>query len=284
MKKIAIIGANGFIGQNLMSELKGHELIALSRSEIDITDLDSVSQAFVKFKPNVVINLAADKRRGSAYSDFRKTIDTNIIGTLNIVEASKLSSIEHLIFIGSGEEYGSNVAPFEEEQKESPVSAYSFSKTSSKILLETLSRLGPCPFTYIRPTLVYGPGQDDDMFLPSLIRNLKSGKKFPLSLGEQVRDFIHVNDLINAIDLIIKTGKKTFGQTYNVASEEKVSIKDLANMVAKDLKAEDLLEFGAVAYRNAEIFDYRVSAKKIQNDLGWKLKIKLKDGLRDLLH
>ena len=284
MKTILVTGANGFIGQHLLKYLKGYKVVAADRSDFDLTDLISMRAFFKMHNPDIVINLAANKSRGASFEDFRQMIEVNLLGALNILEASvSCSSIKHFIFIGSAEEYGDSEAPFFEEQKEKPASAYAYSKTASKILLETLSRHQAIPFTYLRPTLVYGPNQGEEMFLPALIKSLRSEKRFQLTKGEQVRDYLHVKDLCGAILKVIEKPKEAIGHVYNVGSGEVKSIGDVAKFVSQKLNVEDLLDIGAIPYRENEIFDYRVSIDKIREDLGWVPMTSIEEGLLDLL-
>ena len=285
MKKIALLGANGFIGKNLVKHLTGYNVIAGTRADADLVDLESLVIFFEKHKPDIVINLAAYKKRGKSLSNFREAIESNVLGTLNIIEAAKAcGSVKHMVFLGSAEEYGSGQAPFTEDQKELPISAYSASKTSSKIILETLFRLEKLPFTYLRPSLVYGPEQGDEMFISSLIKSLKNKVKFPMTLGEQIRDFIHVDDLSMAILKVIESGEKTFGKVYNVGGGEQKTIKEIALLIGNKLNCVELLEIGSMPYRDAEIFDYRCSIEKIEQELGWKPKITIEKGLEDLIN
>lgn len=284
MKKILVIGANGFIGQHLLKHLKNYNVVAANRSDFNLADLASMGAFFKKHNPNIVINLAANKSRGASFEDFRRMIEVNLLGTLNVLEVSAFcSTVEHFVFIGSAEEYGDNDAPFLEEQKERPASAYTYSKTASKILLEALSSHQAIPFTYLRPTLVYGPNQGEEMFLPALIKSLRSGNRFRLTKGEQLRDYLHVEDLCIAILKVIEAPKKAAGQIYNVGSGEVKSIRDVAKIVAQKINAEGLLDIGAIPYREKEIFDYRVSIDKIKEDLGWEPMTSIEEGLSGLL-
>lgn len=285
MKKIVLLGANGFIGKNLIKHLSGYKVIPGTRTSANLIDLPLLINFFEIHKPEIVINLAAYKKRGNSLSNFREAIESNVLGTLNIIEAAKkCDSVKHMIFLGSAEEYGSNDAPFTEVQKELPISAYSASKTASKVLLDTLFRLEKLPFTYLRPSLVYGPEQGDEMFISSLIKSLKNKVKFPMTSGEQIRDFIHVDDLSMAILKVIESGEKTFGKVYNVGSGEQKTIKEIALMIGNKMNSVELLEVGALAYREAEIFDYRCSIEKIEQELGWQPKITIEKGLEDIIN
>lgn len=284
MKTILVIGASGFIGQHLVSHLKDYKIITSTREDFDLTELSKMKKFIEKCKPHIVVNLAADKSRGATFSDYRKMIEVNLLGTLNIAEAtSSFPAIEHLVFLGSAEEYGDGSAPFKEDQTECPISAYTFSKTSSRYLLEALKVSNKTAFTFLRPTLVYGPGQGNEMFLPALIASLKQKIKFPLTKGEQVRDYVHVSDVCSAVVNVIEKPVITNGQVYNVGSGDVKSIKELAELVANKLGAQDLLEIGKLPYRDGEIFDYRISTAKIEKDLGWKAQISIEKGLSELL-
>jgi len=117
------------------------------------------------------------------------------------------------------------------------------------------------------------------MFIPSLIRTLRRGERFQMTPGEQVRDFIYVEDLVGAY---LKAGaaKTGFGEIFNVGSGESSTIKDLALKIGALMNRSSLLDIGMISYRPAEIMDYRVDASKALKVLGWKPEISLDLGLR----
>lgn len=291
---VLVTGATGFIGHHLQGALAslGARLFVLSRGPLtnlspdfcitgDVTDRSYVLEAVSAVRPSVVFHLASTKKRSIDTVAFRESIEENVLGTLNLIEAcEKLSTLKSFITIGTCEEYGNSERPCNENMRETPVSAYSYSKLAVTNLLQTYWRVKAFPVTILRPSLAYGPGQKDDMFLPCLIQALLRGDRFAMSAGCQTRDFIYIDDLIDAI-LSAALFPDARGEIINVCSEEPVWIKDLAIMVA-DLVGKDtlkLLEIGKIENRPGEIMDYRPENSKAKKLLRWHPKMKLLDGL-----
>ncbi len=183
--RILVTGANGFVGKHLCKVLSDNntEVMAIVRRtcndltsiadqyEVDITDRSLVENVLADIKPDHIVHLAAAKNKGTALADYRTNYEVNLLGTLNLIDACHgLTKMSKFLYIGSCEEYGNQQVPFKESIKESPISAYGVSKLAVVNLLQALVATRNFPAVILRPSVVYGPGQDMDMFLPSLIR------------------------------------------------------------------------------------------------------------------
>jgi UDP-glucose 4-epimerase len=140
-------------------------------------------------------------------------------------------------------------------------------------------RLHGMPAVELRPTLAYGPGQPPDLFLPALIQALAEGRRFPMSGGEQTRDFVFVADLIEAVLAALVTPEAA-GRVINVGSGQPVTLAELARRVEGAMGAEGLVGLGEVPYRTGEVMDYWVDASLALDLLGWRPCVALDDGLR----
>ena len=208
-------------------------------------------------------------------------MEENLFGTLNLIEACvDKPYIQRFVAIGTCEEYGQVKPPFHEAMRESPVSAYSLSKASVTHLLQTFYRTHHFPAVVLRPSLAYGPGQSTDMFLPALIETLLIGKRFGMSAGEQTRDYVYRDDLIEAV-LLASTRPEAIGKVINVSSGVPVLLKEIARLTALtiDKDAENLLDIGKMDYRANEIMDYVAGYQLAENILGWRPRTTLHDGL-----
>jgi len=292
-KRILVTGAHGFIGNYLVDQLiaSGAKVGVIDRvpsrnkkpaKEMigDLKDKAFMERAIKTSRPEFVFHLAATKDRSSKISAFYQAIEENLLGTLNLLAVLKSArQLRSVIVVGTAEEYGNNTCPYREEMRGMPVSSYSFSKLCVTQLCESLSKLHQIPITVIRPTLAYGPGQDKDMFLPALIMALLKKKPFPMTKGDQTRDYVYVTDLINAL---IKASlcRHHGGSVFNVGSGQPIKIKALAEMVAKLSGNKQMIKFGAKAYRSSEIMEYYTDNLKAKKEFGWTPKVGLKDGLR----
>lgn len=290
--RILVTGGSGFIGRHLIKALIDSEtrINVVSRKDIDlpsgailhIGDLRDpifVNDCIMTCKPSTIFHLAANKERSPLFSAFSRGLEDNLISSLNIFEAAnKLEGLNSIVVLGTAEEYGNNNCPFVEDMRELPVSAYSFSKMCVTKLCEVLHRLYRMPFVIIRPSLAYGPGQSADMLLPALIKSLIGNKAFPMTAGEQTRDFIYVSDLV---DVIIKAAQseKLIGRVTNVGSGSSVKLKDVALRVEQILGRSGMVQLGTLDYRQGEIMDYVVDNSKIKELLDWAPRVSLEEGL-----
>jgi UDP-glucose 4-epimerase len=290
-KRILITGLNGFIGHHLRCKLRNCGSVIASIDQIhplqpddnsftgDILNYDFVKQVCETFQPEYVIHLAAYKGRTINFEDFRQAIDANLIGTLNLIESlSKLSSLKKFVAVGTAEEYGLGNAPFKCSQREIPISSYSFSKLCMTHLIQTINRLHQFPAIILRPSVAYGPGQNIDMFLPALIKSLLQKKAFKMTTGLQKRDFVYIDDIINAL-ILACTGDSNQGEIYNIASSEIITIADVALKVGQKLGGKHLIKFGEFPERKLDIENYILDPEETNNKLGWTAKVSLNDGL-----
>lgn len=291
---VLITGVTGFIGRHLARELNasGARVYGLSRLEVqdfadgdcfvcDIQDRDRLNAIVRQINPTYVFHLAANKSRSARIADFRQCIDQNLIGTLNLLEACQLAAcMPRFISVGTCEEYGGAEPPYFETLRESPVSAYSCSKVAVTQLLQTFHRIHGLPVVVLRPSLAYGPGQGAEMFLPALIRSLLSGQRFAMSRGEQTRDYVYIDDVVDAM-LRAAVSQDATGQVINICSGEPTKIVDVARCIVELIgsAAADLLDVGKIDYRHGEAMNYWADRTRAGQLLGWEPSVSLPDGL-----
>jgi nucleoside-diphosphate-sugar epimerase len=249
----------------------------------NLCDAVFVEKCLQAAHPEYIFHLAAYKERSVQMEAFKEAITANLEATLNLVtSAQHIPSLQALVVMGTVDEYGSSTAPFLEGTREAPVNAYSFSKLCVTHLCEIMHTLYDLPCVVLRPTVAYGPGQASDMFVPALIQSLIAGKPFPMTKGEQTRDFIYISDLISAI---LQSGvcRAARGQIINVGSGYPVTIAQLASTVEQLIDAKALVEYGSLPYRTSEIMEYGVNLDKAHNLLNWKAEIALDAGLQETI-
>lgn len=290
--RILITGASGFIGANLIERLQQTNcLIAvINRSPNknfedliqyvgNITDYVFVEKTIIEFNPNIVFHLAGLKERTSNVEDVFNSLNVNLLGTLNLYQALlKATALKSVVTLGTTDEYGDSLPPYDEELKELPVSSYGFSKLCATKLSEFFFRNYKLPVTVLRPTIAYGPHQGLEMFIPSLINTLVKDKVYKMTAGEQTRDFIYISDLISAM-LIASESSAYLGQVFNIGSGQVIKIKDVAQLIAKHLNKVNLLKIGSFEYRKREIMHYHTNIAKAKYKMKWSPKIEFNHGL-----
>lgn len=292
-RRVLITGANGFIGTYIAEALHAVGTcvygVGLGPAPFasgihpesgDLRDAGFITRVVNEFDPEYVFHLAAFKERTAGLPAFRDSVEINLLGSLNLFAALLgRERLRAIVAIGTAEEYGNNAAPFLESMREAPVTAYSFSKTCVSHLALVLHRIYKLPTVVLRPTLVYGPRQQVDMFLPALIRSLLNGEPFAMTQGQQTREFIYVTDLVDAMIQAAVT-PEACGQILNIGGGDSVKVGDLALYVERLLGMNGLVQLGALPYRPSEVLDYAVSTTKARTIIGWKPKVKMEDGLK----
>lgn len=291
-RRVLVTGATGFIGGYLCKALTdlGAQVCGTGNSEQksnlgfeffrgDITDLAFVEYCVRTARPEFVFHLAATKSRTPDVASCHRALHVNLLGSLNLLQAlAGEKKVKRVVVVGTAEEYGDKRIPFKEEARESPTSPYSFSKLCVTHLSEMFFRLYRLPVVVMRPTLAYGPGQPNDMFLPALIESLVADRSFPMSAGRQTRDYVFISDIVDGL-LRAALADSAPGHIFNLGSGESIELAKLANMVEKMLGKKKLVKLGAIDYRQGEILSYAVDTSRAKAVLGWSPQVSLEKGL-----
>lgn len=290
--RVLVTGGTGFIGSHLAKRLleKGHEVFALSKSpgdsrdaegidvrQGDISDASKIMEIVSEISPKKIFHLAASLGRNGEGDG--AVIKTNVLGTLNLLEAAESAGVECFVNTGSAEEYGNGPVPFEESQKELPASVYAASKTCSNHICGLFHKHGRVPTVTLRPFIVYGPFQYPGMLIPSAIVSSIGGESMKTSGGKQTRDFVYVEDVADAY-VRASENKKALGETINICSGRETRIADVLKMISDLVGGGDNLDIGGLPYRKGEIWRYFGDNSKARKLLGWEPKTSLEEGLR----
>lgn len=292
-QRVLVTGAAGFVGSHLVPTLssQGADVAVLVRGEAkanasfvgDLRDAKFVDEAMSTWQPDVVFHLAAKRLRSLDTTYMREAIDVNVGGTLNLLSAAgKLSRQPRVVSLGTGEEYGDAPSPYREDQRELPVTGYSLTKLSATQLCQMLARTSGLAVCVVRPSVVYGPGQGVDMFLPALTRALLRRERFAMTAGEQTRDYAFVGDLVEAL-LRAGTADMVAGEVINIGSGVATRIATLADIVEAMTGAVGYTDRGAVSYRPAELMTYSMDITKAERLLGWRPTTTLERGLEQTI-
>jgi UDP-glucose 4-epimerase len=292
---VLVTGAGGFIGRSLCRVLaeRGYtvyELIhtlgpknrtTVKRQPLDLIDRIGVRKFIKLANPEFVVHLAATKDRSTEIGAFRKAFEVNVCGSQNIIEPCVALNLKRFVFLGSCDEYGQQAMPFRETQRESPRNAYGASKLTVTHQLQSLALSMDFPAVILRPAVVYGPGQGEEMFLSALIQSLIRKKEFNMTSGLQCRDFIYLDDVVEAILRTLIAKNLPLGQIINVSSAQPVQIRAVARMVATLIgqDRERLIRLGEKSVRSGEVADYWAANTLAKKLLDWQPKVALKDGL-----
>jgi dTDP-glucose 4,6-dehydratase len=218
---------------------------------------------------DAIINFAAESHVDRSIEDSRVFIETNVLGTQVLLEASRNYGISRFIQISTDEVYGSlgPTGAFTEASPIAPNSPYSASKTAADLLVRAYHKTYGLPCIITRCSNNYGPYQFPEKLIPLMISNALEGEPLPVyGDGMNVRDWIYVEDHCRAIDLIMHEGKE--GEVYNIGANNEVPNIEIVQIILRQLgKPDSLIKF--VEDRPGHDRRYAIDSTKLRNELGW---------------
>jgi UDP-glucose 4-epimerase len=291
--KLLVVGGTGFIGRHIVKKSLdlGFNTTSLSKSNpIEKEKIDGVTyltadiidkqSLFVNLDGKVfdyVINSSGYINHSNYSNDGSKIFDAHFYGVKNLIDCLDKGKIKRFVQFGSSDEYGSNSAPQNENQKESPIAMYSCAKVASTYFLQTLYKTENFPSVILRPFLVYGPNQGKDRFIPQIIMGCINDEKFPVSEGMQLRDFLFIDDFIDVVFLTLHNNN-VLGEIINISSGIPVTIKKVINIIVDTIKSGQP-QFGKIKYRDGENMKLYGDITKVKKLLNWKPRVDLETGL-----
>ena len=308
MTNIIVTGGAGFIGSNFIFHmLKAHPdyriicLDALTYAgnlstlepvmqndnfrfvKASITDRKAVFDLFEEEKPDIIVNFAAESHVDRSIENPSVFLETNIMGTQVLLDACRKYGITRFHQVSTDEVYGDLPLDrpdlfFTEETPIHTSSPYSASKAAADLLVQAYHRTFKVPVTISRCSNNYGPYHFPEKLIPLMIVNALNDKPLPVyGKGENVRDWLYVEDHCKAIDLIIHKG--TVGEVYNIGGHNEMRNIDIVKTIVHELgKSEELITY--VTDRAGHDLRYAIDPTKIHNELGWLPETKFQQGIK----
>ena len=308
MKKVIVTGGAGFIGSNLVKHLLKKKYFVINVDnlsysanpynikyfkknknyiffKLDINNKNKITKILKKYNPEGIFNLAAETHVDRSIDKPKNFISSNILGTYNLLEAvlnyNKKIKIVH---VSTDEVYGDVVSGRSNENYPyNPSSPYSSTKASADHIVKSYIRTYKINAVISNCCNNYGPNQFPEKLIPKLIFNILKNKPLPIyGKGKNSREWMHVQDHCEALLLIYLSGKT--GESYNIGSGKNLTNKDIANKLikigrSKSLNLSKKVKIKFVKDRPGHDFRYALNSKKILNELNWKSRISLADGL-----
>ena len=299
---IVVTGGAGFIGSEMVRQLDStsNRIIVIDSltyagnktslsgviekiqfEKIDIRDKKAVNEFFASSPVDSVINFAAETHVDNSISTPEIFLETNILGTFNLLEAAREHKFRFLQ-VSTDEVYGSiGQGEYREDDKLDPSSPYSASKASAEMLMQAYVKTYSVEALGVRCSNNYGFYQNREKLIPAFIGKLIAGKKVPVyGTGKNVREWIHVSDSVAGIKKVLDKGK--VGEFYNVSSQDFRTNLEVTRKIVDFLKKDDSsIEY--VEDRLGHDFRYAIDSSKIRDDLGWHPLIDFESGLNQTI-
>jgi len=296
---VLVTGATGFIGSHLTRRLAdlGAEVHALTstvssvypvrlldqRDRItlhgaNLNDGGAMEALVEEARPELVFHLGAYTHVGKSWARVDECIQTNVHGTVALLQALSRVDYRRFVYTSTSEVYGDIAVPFREDAAVDPLSPYSVSKYAGERFCRMLHRGRGWPIVVVRPFNAYGPAQSPDRVIPEIIVRALRKERLAMTEGLQTREFNYVDDLVGGF-LLAATVPGVEGEVFNIGGGDEVSMREVAQTIL-DLMGNPIQpEFGALEARPTEIPEMRSDPTKARSRLGLPMFRPLADGL-----
>lgn len=302
MKRIAITGATGFIGANLARQLlqDGHQIHLLVRPgytpwriqafrdevrlyEVELHDAEALGRVINKIRPEWVFHLAAH----GAYSwqtDLPRMVQTNILGTINLVEACLKIGFDVFINAGSSSEYGfKDHAPSEDEWIE-PNSSYAVTKAAGTHYCRFVAQSKNVNLATVRLYSVYGPFEEPARLIPSLIIEGLQGRLPPLVNPDIARDYVFVDDISEAFLTLASNPTGISAKVYNLGAGVQLSLRSVVDIACQELPIVTKPLWGSMPDRSWDTSIWKANINNITTETGWEPRYTFREGFRQTIN
>ena len=296
-KKVLITGATGFVGANLARFFleKGAEIFVFTRRSsdkwrirnilenisdysVDLKDAASLEKIIKKINPHIVIHAAAYGGY-SFQNDAEKIIKTNFIGTVNLVNALKGTRIELFINTGSSSEYGIKLKPMKETDLLEPFSGYGATKAAADLYCHAIAKEENMPVVTLRLFSPYGYYEGKNRLVSSVILSCLKFKNPKLSSPDSVRDFIFIEDIIDAYKKVIENKDRVKGEVFNIGSGRQHTAEEVVKNIVKLTGNKVKPEWGKIINSRHEPERWQADISRARELLSWEPVFGLRQGL-----
>jgi len=291
--RVFLTGASGFIGSHVTRALltAGYEVAILARPnrpvprlhdvvpqltiiEGDFYDTNSFHLALAKWQPEACIHLAWYAEPGKYLQSPENILA--LTASLTLLDGLIRVGCKQVVMAGTCAEYDTDLGFLREDSQTYPTSLYAATKLSLSLIAQQVAAINDIRFAWARVFYLYGPYENDQRMTPALIRALLTNQPFPATLGEQVRDYLHVSDVASALITLVD---RHANGVFNIASGSPVTMRQLMEIIGEITGQLDLIQFGALPYRVWEPMFICGDSQRLKA-LGWAPRYSLRDGLR----
>lgn len=295
-KAALVTGVTGFVGWHLAEALVslGAKVYGLSRTaeddkvppgvqpiRLDLLDMEQLVEFLSSTRPQLVFHLASQVTGDQDVSLARPMVENTFLSSINLFMALQQVGCERLVHTGSGEEYGRNPVPNQEEQKEDPTSPYAAAKTCSVTFAKLFAELYRVPIVILRPFLIYGPHQAPSKLIPYAILSVLANKPPTISTGTQKRDPVYVMDVVRGY-LKAALSEKAVGGIFNLGTGRGFSVREIVEKIIAVMGSDLQPHFTGDGTRALE-GDRIADIGRAQKVLDWQPRWSLEQGLQQTI-
>lgn len=288
--KILVTGATGFVGQHLVPQLEEFDFKIVVRSLTtkysndkqiiyDINSLKDFKKNIEAYNPDIVIHLASYLTSADDTNSIKNIIDSNILFTSILLEALTKSDLKLFINTGTFAEYYFN------DGIENPAYFYSASKTAIKPIIKYFKNIKAFKHINIVPYTIYGGKSKSKKVIDFILDSTKSKKSIDMTSGEQILDFIHIDDVVDFYVHCIKNIELLKdNEDYHLGTGKGTSIKELSNIIEDLTNKKANINWGSKEYRPLDIMRATAPIYKLEKELNWKSKVSIENGINIIIN
>jgi len=300
MKKILVTGATGFVGANLVRRLvdENYQVYILKRKnsniwrikdliskistfDIDLLEKQRLFKLVHKIKPRVIFHLANLGLYGGQDSSIEESIKVNLLGTVNLIKSLDTVNYECFINTGSSSEYGTKVSPIKENDLCEPSTNYALSKLAGTIYAQAYAKQNKKPLATLRLFSPFGPFDHPSRFITQTILKMFKNGDILIKNPNTVRDYIYVEDVVNAYLICMQNPHKLSGEIFNIGMGKQICLKDVLKLLIKKIGSKSKI-FYENSIKNENMM-WQADIKKAKTKLGWYPKKNLIRGFTETI-
>ena len=285
-----LTGATGFLGSHFARriDLRHYQTHLFSRhanparniSTMDLTVFSGLQKLVADIEADVIVHLGGLVNLTRDFDVAKKCIDANILGTLNLLEATRGHAPKLFIYVSTEEVYGDASIPYKEETSLThPPSPYAMTKLAGEHICSMYGKYFGFSVLILRVSTMYGPGETEKRFIPSIIMKALHGKEIPLNSGKKLRDYIFVEDVVDALLACLDWSDRKNSAIVNIGGGKSYTLKSVVEKIVKLCQSTSSIRYGAFPDRVLESDVWNMDITRAKKILHWVPKTPLEAGL-----